>query len=123
MTVYVYRNLRRGGYSIMHKGRVIEHRQSLTLSPASFIVSPAGRARVLREGRKNVHAFVKGELEGRQDAAVRLDEAEKLGFMKAEKVTYNPYKAGSFMSGGEPVKGAKAVLLNEQGITAFNIER
>ena len=61
MRVQVYRNIRRGDWSIRCGGRVIDHHFCVFLRDASFHVSPAGRARVIESGHKNVHAWVEGE--------------------------------------------------------------
>jgi len=66
--VDVYRNLRPGYgtpcWSIRDpkSGRVLGHATDLELEDPTFIVSAAGRERVRREGRKNVHAVVRGTL-------------------------------------------------------------
>jgi hypothetical protein len=43
---------------------VIGHAEAVQLSSVTFHVSEAGRLRALREGVKNVHAFVRGRLDG-----------------------------------------------------------
>lgn len=58
----VYWNFHRKCFSVQVRGRVVAHCTSLALLHAHFQVSAAGRARVLREGRKNVHAFIIGYL-------------------------------------------------------------
>lgn len=60
MTVYVHRNLHHGGWSILNKGKVIARRNRYVLRDAEFRVRPGGHKRALREGRRNVHAFVVG---------------------------------------------------------------
>jgi hypothetical protein len=65
--VEVYRNLHKNCYSVRalsgeNKGRVVNHVQAIILKDATFVVQPAGRDRVLREQRKNVHAFVRGTI-------------------------------------------------------------
>lgn len=52
-----------------------------------FKVSEAGRQRVIREKRKNVHASVYGYFAGECE----MDTSEMT------EVTYNPYKLGSFI--------------------------
>ncbi len=63
--VRVYFNLHKKKLSVQRKvdGRwlVWQHMDVLTLTNVKFIVSEAGRQRVLRQCRKNVHAFVEGE--------------------------------------------------------------
>ena len=94
MKVFVYRNLHKNCWSIKalegnNKGRVIYHAQSVTLSNCTFKVSKAGRERVLREKRKNVHAGVVGELIRTNVPLVHMPQMVS--------VTYNPYKYESFV--------------------------
>lgn len=118
--VYVYRNLKHGRhapplYSIMRNGRVIDRRPRVLLSDATFVVHEKGRQRVIKEQRKNVHAFVKGRLvDERGGFGIDADSAKDL----PAKVRYNPYEGPNFTWEGRPVKGARAVLLNERGISA-----
>lgn len=90
MKVRVYRNLNRKCFSVQHKTakgwRVLKHVSSIILKSPSYKVSEAGRNRVLREKRKNVHAWVEGE------------EVESLpnGCSCDRKVIYNPYKSNKF---------------------------
>ena len=44
----------------MLRGKVLEHNTEFFLKDVEFKVSQAGRNRVLKEQRKNVHAFVCG---------------------------------------------------------------
>ena len=91
MRVEVYWNLHKRLFSVRalegeNKGRVIDHAYSVKLEQASFVVQPAGRERGLREGKKNVHAFVRGRL------APYIE-----GPRRSFPVTYNPYKYDSFV--------------------------
>jgi len=88
--VFVYRNLRTGTWSVkdLKTGRVIAHPDSIRLKDCTLKVSIAGRDRVRREGRKNVHAGVVGTVTDR-----------KLFVKTAVGMTYNPYKCDQF----EPV--------------------
>ena len=68
MKVDVYWNLHRRLFSIRSRergsyGRVISHAPFLGLYNPRPVVSEAGRQRVIREGRKNVHAVIRGELD------------------------------------------------------------
>ena len=60
MKVEIYYNLHKNVFSVRHKGRVIQHTSMAVIKDAEYVVRPAGRAKVLREGKKNVHAFVRG---------------------------------------------------------------
>lgn len=87
MKVRVYFNLHRKLFSVMDCAtrRVIGHRRTVNLSGARFVVSEPGRQRVIREKRKNVHAFVEGTLV----EAVPPTRTWR-------RVSYNPYFAGHF---------------------------
>lgn len=92
MRVFVYYNLYRHTWSIRamegpQKGRVIAHSDTVLLQDAQGRVSQAGRQRVLRERRKNVHAGIVGTLVHR----------EVEGYFPGHEVTYNPYKYESFV--------------------------
>lgn len=62
MKVEVYRNLNNGRLSIRDAKTklVVGHADRVKLTDVTFHVSQAGRERVLRERRKNVHAVVRG---------------------------------------------------------------
>lgn len=94
MKVRVYRNLHKNCYSVValegeNKGRVIAHEQVVLLEDTTFKVSQKGRERVLREKRKNVHAYVKGTL-------LTPDSPLEGCIGGWERVTYNPYKMTQF---------------------------
>jgi hypothetical protein len=91
MRCFVYFNLHRHCFSVksLSTGRVIAHADTITLKNASFKVSEAGRQRVLREKRKNVHAGVVGDW----DNSV-LEKRQMPLFSR--RVSYNPYKASTF---------------------------
>ncbi|QDP49012.1 MAG: hypothetical protein Unbinned465contig1000_3 [Prokaryotic dsDNA virus sp.] len=67
--VRVYRNLNNGMLSVKDHyfdsptyGKVIAYSNKVLIRGADFKVSKAGHNRVLREGRKHVHAYVEGIL-------------------------------------------------------------
>jgi hypothetical protein len=76
--------------------KVIGHPTSVSLNNVKFLVSQAGRNRVLREKKKYVHAYVVGELEFSNHSILEPD---------AQGVTYNPYFTDSFFvnSTGKPI--------------------
>lgn len=82
------------------KGRVIRHARSLVLRDCKCKVSKAGRARVLVERRKNVHAGVVGTI---------VETCPLIAFR--DQLTYNPYKYDTFVDKAtlEPVLDAKWV--------------
>lgn len=91
MKIRIYYNLHRKLFSIQHrtpKGwRLWRHADNVTMHFPTFKVSEHGRQRVLREKRKNVHAFIEGML----SAPMCVDPDD------LQRVTYNPYKCGSFV--------------------------
>lgn len=62
MKVECYYNSHKKAVSIRKKGKVISHADGVLLKDPKFIVQEGGRKRVLREKKKNVHAYVRGEL-------------------------------------------------------------
>ncbi len=112
MKVYVYYNLHKKVWSIKalegpEKGRVIGHSSMVVLENCTFKVSEAGRQRVLREQRKNVHAGVVGTL-----VAVAGERAW-FPYPVSKQVTYNPYKYETFVyrSDESPIKNCARVLM------------
>jgi hypothetical protein len=111
--VFVYRNLSsctrsKGRYSIQSRegkdyGLVIGHADEITLRDCEFKVSEAGRKRVLRDRRKNVHAGILGYI--------------AKGEVNGVQVFYDPYTAGHFLTKrGRKVSKAGKVSLSERGV-------
>jgi hypothetical protein len=114
MRVFVYFNLHRKCLSVKalegeRKGRVIAHADMVVLDNVTFKVSEAGRQRVIREQRKNVHAGVVGELESMGINTAMLSIAEAL----YSPLKYNPYKFDSFVHAVNetPVRNAKRAII------------
>jgi len=89
-----YWNLHKNVFSVRVKGRVIQHIRSASIRNVTFAVQPAGRAKVLLEKRKNVHAFVRGDWMKHFDDIAAI----VVGLFGYERVMYNPYLAGTFVS-------------------------
>ena len=108
--VFVYRNLHKNCFSVkcVKTGLVIAHVDEIVLENVTFKVSQAGRQRVLREKRKNVHAGVQGTWV-KNETAVSLKHS----------VTYNPYKYDSFVEKATevPVKTAARCVIKMDGMT------
>lgn len=94
MRVDVYFNIHKSKkegmkiYSIKNKktNRVVNHLSgNFFIRNARFVVSEKGRNRVLKEKKKNVHAFIRGEF------------VENLNPRKEAIATYNPYLYDSFV--------------------------
>jgi len=99
MKVFIYFNLHRKCFSVKalegaKKGLVVAHVSDAIVYNPTFKVSEAGRQRVLRERKKNVHAGVVGQwFEGEFNAKRCAELMEYTG----RAVTYNPYRFDSFV--------------------------
>jgi hypothetical protein len=85
--------------------RVIAHSPEVNLVNVEFRVSEAGRQRVLREKRKNVHAVCVGDWVDHRVAVT-------------SQAGYNPYKGPYFTDRdtGEALHTASAALLSAHGL-------
>ncbi len=116
MKVSVYYNLHKKCLSVRSNeretyGKVIRHCELIMLKNVKFIVSKSGRARVLKEKRKNVHAFVRGEI---------TDYVP--GNLTSINVTYNPYKYSTFIERftETPIYEADYVIIKNRDVTVYN---
>ena len=91
--VYVYFNLHKKVWSVRQSGKVVEHTKNIMLKDCRFLVSEAGRKRVLREKKKNVHAGVSGYV---------VDSIPEYKVYSEAKITYNPYKHKGFVAINDP---------------------
>ena len=110
MRADVYWNLHEDCYSIRVKGKVVQHARQLIVENPTFVVQPAGRKRVLETRRKNVHAFVRGDV-----TVVRHQPRRPAGSVS---VTYNPYESDAFVrrdDGSKIGEASQAVLRTERG--------
>jgi hypothetical protein len=108
--VKVYFNLHKKMFSIkdVKTGLVVGHSDQVGLKDATFKVSQAGRERVLREKKKNVHAFVIGSLE----SLSCFDIESSINDFDMSPAYYNPYKTETFIdSEGNPLHEASEVDL------------
>ncbi len=92
-----YWNVHKNLFSVQDykTGRVIDRANDLFLINPSFIVRQGGRERVIKEGKKNVHAFVVGYRPSRFTA-----EEWDVYYIQGKTwrdVTYNPYKNDTFV--------------------------
>ena len=119
--VQVYYNLHKKCLSVRHKGKVIEHAQEVTLIDARFHVQQAGRERVLKQKRKNVHAYVSGKLK----ETFWFTQAPKYIWTAKQHVTYNPYKYKNFVNKKtlKPVASAEVVHISGKRITAGEFDQ
>lgn len=111
MKVRVYYNLHRNLLSVQSKvksgWRVIAHEESVALRDVKFKVSEAGRQRVLKEKKKNVHAFIEGTL-------VKGNER----ISADTPVSYNPYRGPFFYSEKGDIHGSHSVIIFDKKVFA-----
>jgi hypothetical protein len=140
MKVFVYRNLNRVGhvYSIKSlegtsKGRVLGYASRLVIKDAELVVSQAGRNRVLKTRKKNVHAGCVGELLAVCDWTTRMhDSKANFWMIDAENwnkhfpnqilITYNPYEFSSFVikANKQPIRKVDRVFFNGENVSISN---
>ena len=115
MGVDVYFNLHRKVWSIRSRktGLVTDHARVVAFPMgAEMVVRPAGRAKVLQTGQKNVHAFVRGVDPHLSDM---VDQWLSFGatLPAATRVGYNPQRAGYFTrkDTGERIDSASALVM------------
>lgn len=88
--VKVYYNLHKKCLSVQTKTtkgwRVTEYTDNICLKDVEFKVSESGRKRVLKQKKKNVHAFVIGTV---------CHESELINYPQT-KVVYDPYVGPNF---------------------------
>jgi hypothetical protein len=120
----VYYNLHKHLFSLKarYDGLVKNHANEVFMENVQFKVSQAGRKRVLKEKRKNVHAFVRGELVRHFSPYGYLDIDKDFVVHNGTELTYNPYKYSTFVikETGEPVYEAKKVVLIGRKIFALS---
>lgn len=125
----VYKNLHNGMWSIRDSESklVVGHAKALELVEAELKVSEAGRQRVIRERKKNVHAFIRGIAVNVQgfvpfkDRVLHDNVCIEPRERNAEwhRVTYNPYTMDTFQVRlgkediGEPVDHLPSVYLSK----------
>lgn len=93
-------------------GRVRAHATEIAVEHVNFTVQPAGREKVLDKQRKNVHAFVRGDVSVYRpsDQPRRVIDGQ-IGY--EIDVRYNPYAAPFFFDRktGQEIKSADAVKM------------
>lgn len=113
MKIDVYRNLHKNCMSVRSRekddyGKIIEHTNNLEMLSCHFIVRRKGKLRVRAEQRKNVHAFVRGEL-------FSWDYTQTFDLDDFTEVTYNPYYNDTFVrkdNGAEVFSSQVVVIKN-----------
>lgn len=118
MIVEVYKNIHKSKefnrpmYSIRDPKtrKVLGHSKEVFLEKAAFTVQQGGRKKVLKSGRKNVHAFIRGTL---------LENRPEGVFLRAY---YNPYEVSLFTIKETklPFRYADFAIIDEYGIKICN---
>lgn len=119
MRHFCYYNLHKHVFSLknMKTNKVEHYSESVIMLNCEFKVSEAGRQRVLKEKRKNVHAGVTGCLIGLKMCNIDLKELVE--------ITYNPYIYDSFVvkENGLKVKKASLVILHKKKVYALGLKQ
>ena len=100
----IYYNINKRVFSIRAKKTPVSYAHIVKVEMPKFVVRQGGRAQVLREKQKNVHAFIKGEMQ-------ELDTLPNVKGLR--KVSYDPYKFGYFfdVNTKEPIDAAQFAVL------------
>lgn len=113
--VRVFKNPKRGCYSIMQNGRVRASAKQIRLRDAEFLVKESGRQRMLRDNRRTIHAWVVGELV----EFLHPEDGSSLQRLTGRSATYNPHRYTSFVDRDTetPLNRAALVQFDESGMT------
>lgn len=119
----MYWNLHKNCWSVkpVYRGAKVAHATLVEMEDVRLVVQPAGRERVRREGKKNVHAYAKGRLEKSVFYPYDMYEVTELSRLAQAKgmrrLTYNPYVTDTFvdLETGAPVLRAAKVLALPHG--------
>src|SRR5438093_2469132 len=119
MLVEVYRNIRARNWSVRdaRTKKVIAHTPEVALTDVVFKVSEAGRQRVLREHRKNVHAWVRGTLV--EQSLYHWNMLARLkGHPSDLQIVYGPYKMDWFsvVGTGARMESARLAVFTTAGL-------
>lgn len=119
--VEVYRNLKfkdRIVYSVRDAktGLVLGHASNLLLNRCCFIVRQKGRERVLKERKKNVHAWIEGSF-----GIIHFGDSRI--FSEGIGVRYNPYTNNQFEQAecGESIYKANVVYIEDGLLSASGL--
>lgn len=106
--VRVFRNWKRGCYNIMQGTHVVSA-HSVEIADVSFMVRESGRQRMLRTGRKNVHAYAVGTLVGFEPVSDAGSDARDggTGVAGGRPIGYDAFQAGHFFD-----RDSRAPLFN-----------
>ena len=114
LPVRVFKNLKHGCYSIMQRGVIRASARQVRLQDVEFRVRETGRQRMLRERRRNVHAFAVGRLVD----YVHPDDSREIAPIMGRDAFYDPYRFPSFVDGetNAPVTNVRIARFDEDGV-------
>lgn len=103
MKVAVYWNFHKKIFSIQSRdketyGLVVSHLKSAVVALPKFVIRQAGREKVLKEKKKNVHAYIVGHLIKDVPMSFTNWDEEKGYNSRARLISYNPYKDTTFVT-------------------------
>lgn len=112
--VRVFKNLKHGCYSIMQRGVVRASARVVRLADVEFRVGEKGRQRMIRERRKNVHAFAVGHLVD----YVHPSDSRDIAAPEGRGAFYDPYRFESFVDSEtqSPVITVRTAYFDEDGV-------
>jgi hypothetical protein len=101
-------------------GLVLGHGENILLSKCYFVVKATGRKRVLREKRKNVHAWVEGNF-----GIIHAGDDQIIPH-NSVRVKYNPYENITFVREYENgvtghILAANLVWIDKHGVYASGL--
>ena len=112
--VRVIRNWKRDCYTILQHGRPKASAKQVCLADVEFLVRESGRNKMLREKRRNVHAYAVGRLID----YTHPDDDRVIEKIHGRAVAYYPYRAAAFVDveTNAPVSAAGVVHFDENGV-------
>ena len=112
--VRVFRNLKHDCYSVLQNGKLKLVAKQVRLANVEFRIRESGRQRMIREQKRNVHAFAVGYL---LDHA-HPSEGRNLDSLDGRLAFYNPLQHDSFVDRETetPVREASVVHMDESGL-------
>ena len=117
--VEVYFNLHKKCWSIRQAGVPVVHSDFVEIKEPQFVVQQGGNARVRREKRKNVHAYIQGM---KMRESLIDDYGTGIELCEWQKITYNPYKHKSFVlvkNESVAVREAWFIEIRKDGVWAY----
>jgi hypothetical protein len=117
--VKVYKNLHNGLWSVLYKGKVVAHLKEVLLDTVVFHVCEKMRQKVIEQQQKKVHAYAIGRYNN--SPLAQAEHATLSRELLDERVSYNPYKCGYFVTvpDGRMVYGATMARLDHTGVWTY----